>query len=89
MARPASQSADAQIASKPRAFAVLLLFVLPTGLVSGVSTAKKEELRTAWERAMNGWAEVIVDAGSVKMVVVFTKRIVFAGNAEIGGPARI
>jgi cell division protein FtsI/penicillin-binding protein 2 len=52
--------------SKTRAFALLLLFVLPAGLLSGVNTGKKEELRAAVERAMEGKAgtAVVVDVGS-------------------------
>jgi hypothetical protein len=39
-----------------RVFALLLFFVLPAGLLRGLNTGKKEELRTAVERAMEGRA---------------------------------
>src|ERR1700679_3046863 len=49
-----------------RAFALLLLFVGPAGLLSGVNTGKKEELRAAVERAMEGrgGAAVVADVSS-------------------------
>jgi hypothetical protein len=55
MARPALQSADMRNVLPNRVFA-LLLFVLPAGLLRGLNTGKKEELRTAVERAMEGRA---------------------------------
>jgi hypothetical protein len=54
MARPALQSADMRNVLPNRVFALLLFFVLPAGLLRGLNTGKKEELRTAVERAMKG-----------------------------------
>jgi cell division protein FtsI/penicillin-binding protein 2 len=51
--------------SKIRVFA-LLLFVLPAGMLSGVNTEKKEELRAAVEHAMEGrgGAAVVADVAT-------------------------
>ncbi len=57
----ALQSADMRKCSKIRVFA-LLLFVLPAGMLSGVNTEKKEELRAAVEHAMEGRAGAAVVA---------------------------
>jgi cell division protein FtsI/penicillin-binding protein 2 len=49
-----------------RAFALLLLFVGPSGLLSGVNTGMKEELRAAVEHAMEGrgGAAVVADVNT-------------------------
>ena len=75
--RPALQSADMRNCSTIRVFAALLLFVFPAGVLTKFNSEKKEELRVAVERAMEG------RAGAAAVADVVTGEILAAHELDL------
>jgi cell division protein FtsI/penicillin-binding protein 2 len=76
--------------SRTRAFALLLLFVGPAGLLSGVNTGRKEELRKAVERAMEGrgGAAVVADVSTGEILAAHEIEMAAHRLARLGSTVK-